>query len=175
MSLAAIIPAIAEDGSYYKIEKLAAHEQGVLHRAISVFIFDGEKVLLQKRAADKYHCPGLWANACCTHPHWEESTESAARRRLYEEMRIHLDLSRCNTIDYRANVGRNLEEHERVTLFRGSMSSSKPLPEPNPEEVARSRWAALPELRCEAAAEPERFAPWLRIYLNRWDELGLGQ
>src|SRR5207248_1208560 len=50
--------------------KLAAHQDGGrLHRAFSVFIFDSAgRMLLQRRAASKYHFGGLWTNTCCSHP-----------------------------------------------------------------------------------------------------------
>ena len=68
-----IIPAIAEDGTLYPVEKMAAHRAGQQHLAISVFVFSQNRLLLQQRAASKYHCPGKWANTCCTHPHWGET------------------------------------------------------------------------------------------------------
>ena len=173
MSLTAIIPAIAEDGSLYKIGKLEAHEKGALHLAISVFVFDGEALLIQKRADCKYHCPGLWANTCCSHPHWNESAESAADRRMVEELGCTLPLEKRGETTYRADVGGGLWEHERVTLFRGEIARDALALAPNPEEVSETRWATLPELQAEIAASPEDFAPWFRIYVSRWEELGL--
>ena len=80
-----IIPAIAEDGSLFPIEKMEAHRLGQQHLAISVFVFSGTRLLIQQRAAGKYHCPGRWANTCCSHPHWEETPEHAALRRVGED------------------------------------------------------------------------------------------
>ncbi|WP_425494016.1 NUDIX domain-containing protein [Hoeflea alexandrii] len=75
-----IIPAIAGDGSLYPVEKLKAHVDGLFHLAISIFVFDGEHLLIQKRASSKYHCGGLWANTCCSHPYWDEPIDRCARR-----------------------------------------------------------------------------------------------
>lgn len=55
-------------------EKIAAHKNPKLHRAFSIFVFNSRgELLIQKRAANKYHCPGLWANTCCGHPRPGES------------------------------------------------------------------------------------------------------
>ena len=76
-----IIPAIAADGSLYPVEKLMAHVEGLFHLAVSVFVFDGDRLLIQQRAHDKYHCGGMWANTCCTHPYWDEAAVTCAERR----------------------------------------------------------------------------------------------
>jgi len=172
--LSAIIPAISADGRLYKIEKLAAHQQGVLHPAISVFVFDGERLLIQRRAAGKYHCAGLWANTCCSHPHWGESMEDAAARRMIEELGCSAPLAAIGETEYRADVGDGLIEHERVSLFRGKARADTIQMRLNPEEVAQTRWVTIPDLKAQVGARPEHFAPWLRIYLDRWNTLGLG-
>ena len=169
-----IIPAIAEDGSLYRIEKMEAHRQGALHLAISVFIFDGEDMLVQRRAASKYHCPGMWANACCSHPHWDESAFDAATRRLGEELGCSLPLHDCGETTYRADVGGGLWEHEQVTLFRADIARDALSLDLNPDEVSEVRWASVDALRSEAEATPETITPWFRIYLNRWETLGVG-
>ena len=74
------------DGKLQPFEKLKAHELGLRHKAVSVFILNGDKLLLQQRSAGKYHTPRLWSNACCTHPQWEEDTETCAHRRLADEL-----------------------------------------------------------------------------------------
>ena len=84
----------AEDREIGTAPKLAAHQAGGrLHRAFSVFVLNSrDEVLLQRRAAGKYHGAGLWSNSCCGHPRPGESTPAAARRRLREEMGIDLEL-----------------------------------------------------------------------------------
>jgi isopentenyl-diphosphate delta-isomerase len=166
-----MIPAVAEDGSLFPIEKMHAHVMGQLHLAVSVFVFDGDFLLLQKRAAGKYHCGGLWANSCCTHPHWRETLEVCAVRRLREELGVSLVLTRHQTVDYEADVGNGLREHERVTLFSASADRRRLVPAPDPAEVEATRWISLNALRREAATYPERFTPWLRIYLDRFPDL----
>ena len=111
-----MIPAIAPDGSLYPIEKLAAHQEGQFHLAVSIFVFCGEDLLIQKRALSKYHCGGLWANTCCTHPFWQEDLATSAHRRLREEMGFDVALSATNLVDYAADVTNGLREWERVQV-----------------------------------------------------------
>jgi len=162
-----IIPAIAADGTLHPVEKLDAHRRGLLHVAISVFVRDGARVLLQRRALGKYHCGGLWANTCCTHPHFGERPADAAPRRLVEELGIALELAPRGVVEYRAEVGNGLVEHERVHLFLGRAAARGLALAPDPDEVMETRWTTLAELDREVAARPERFTPWMRIYLAR--------
>ncbi len=167
------ICAIDARGRRFPVGKLEAHRRGLLHDAVSVFVFDGEAMLLQRRAAAKYHCGGLWANACCTHPDWSEAPEASARRRLGEELGVDLALSEFGQTTYRAEVGDGLIEHERVRLFRATADSASLTVSPNPAEVSEVRWSRLPDLIEEVARSPYAFAPWLRIYLDRRERLGL--
>jgi isopentenyl-diphosphate delta-isomerase len=166
-----IITAVAANGTLFPIEKIHAHVTGQLHLAVSVFVFDGDLLLLQRRALGKYHCGGLWANSCCSHPHWRETVDACAARRLGEELGFSLALERHQTIDYVAAVGNGLREHERVTLFTASADHTQLVPSPDPEEVAATRWISLAELRREVANQPQSFTPWLRIYLQRFPDL----
>ncbi|MEM9811572.1 MAG: isopentenyl-diphosphate Delta-isomerase [Pseudomonadota bacterium] len=160
--MSALIPAWV-DGTLTPLDKLEVHRRGLRHPAISVFVMDGARTLLQQRALSKYHTPGLWANACCTHPYWGEPSTTCAARRLRQELGIRdLALTPRETIEYRADVGGGLVEHEVVDLFT---AEGRPEPAPNPEEVMATRWVTLDTLREEIAAAPERFTPWLRIYL----------
>ncbi|MGB0499518.1 MAG: NUDIX domain-containing protein, partial [Rubricella sp.] len=100
-----LIPAW-EDGVLRPVGKLEVHARAMRHPAISVFVMDGDRTLLQQRAAGKYHTPGLWANACCTHPHWGEDPLSCAQRRLDEELGLpEIALRFRDTVEYRADVG----------------------------------------------------------------------
>ena len=128
-------------------------------------------MLIQRRAVGKYHCGGRWANACCTHPDWGEDAGASARRRLREELGVELDLSEVGVTTYRADVGGGLIEHERVRLFRGDANREALHFDLNPLEVSEVRWASPAALSEEVAGYPDRFAPWFRIYLDRWAEL----
>ncbi len=162
---AQMIPAWGPDGTLAPVEKLEAHRRGLRHPAISVFVMDGAgRTLIQRRAAGKYHTPLLWANACCTHPRWGEDMAACAGRRLEEELGFTLPLTPRGEIEYRADVGGGLIEHELVSLFVAHAPDDLEI-RPNPEEVAATRWIAPDDLRAEIAAAPARFTPWLRIYL----------
>ena len=72
-----------QDNEIGSMEKMEAHQKGVLHRAFSVFIFNSKgELLLQQRADSKYHSPLKWTNTCCSHQRKGESTMDAAKRRL---------------------------------------------------------------------------------------------
>lgn len=153
------------DGTLTPVEKLRVHELGLRHKAVSVFLLAGDDILIQRRALGKYHTPGLWANTCCTHPLWDEPVDICAQRRLEQELGItNVTLTFRDTIEYRADVGGGLTEHEVVSLFVGSVERTLPL-DPNPNEVAETAWMSLSDLRAKIADTPEAFTPWLRIYL----------
>lgn len=146
-------------------EKLDVHRRGLRHKAVSVFANRGGRTLLQKRAAGKYHTPGLWANACCTHPAWGEAPDVCARRRLVEELNLEAGpLEHRGRIVYRADVGGGLIEHEEVEVFATELPEGAE-PAPNAAEVADTRWMTFDELDAALGREPEAFTPWLRIYL----------
>lgn len=168
-----MIPAIGGDGQDYAIEKIAAHRSGQLHWAVSVFVFDGEEMLIQRRADAKYHCGGLWANACCTHPHWGEELAHSARRRIGEELGAVFPLSPRAVIEYEAIVSSDMREHERVQIFRADIDRGQIRLRPDPDEVNELRWASVADLMQDARTAPEQFAPWFLIYLKRWHELDL--
>ena len=154
------------DGELRPVDKLVVHRRDLPHPAVSVFLFDGDRTLLQRRAAGKYHSAGLWANACCTHPRWGEPPEAAAARRLGEELGVGgMMLRWLARVGYRAEVGGGLSENERVEVFTAVAPAGLALA-PDPAEVASLRWATLATLRAEVAARPQDFAAWLRVYLD---------
>ena len=153
------------NGELTPVEKLAAHEHGLKHKAVSVFVMNQGRVLIQQRAMHKYHTPGLWANTCCTHPGWDESNVDCAVRRLDDELGIQgIYPSYKDTIEYRADVGNGLIEHEVVAVFVAETPADLHVT-PNPDEVMATRWINIYDLVAEAERHPEKFTPWLRIYL----------
>lgn len=168
--MADMIPAWV-DGALTPVEKLEVHRKGLRHKAVSVFVNCGEHTLIQRRALGKYHTPGLWANACCTHPHWEEDAAACAARRLGEELNLTgLAPVQTGQVGYRADVGGGLIEDEVVDVFVAA-AADRVAVSPNPAEVMDVRWLSFDALRREIAATPERFTPWLRIYLDRHGDL----
>ena len=142
-----MIPAWCDD-TLTPVEKLEAHKQGLKHKAVSVFLFHGDKVLIQQRAAEKYHTPNLWANTCCTHPHWGEDPALCAQRRLEEELGITGFMPKwVENLEYRADVGGGLVEHEVVDLFV-IHCDAQPDPEPS-----RGSGGAMADPRIARAAD----------------------
>lgn len=152
------------DQSIGQMEKLEAHEKGLLHRAFSVFIFNSEgKMLLQRRALHKYHSPGLWTNCCCSHPFPGESTIDAANRRLDEEMGMKCEINFAFAFKYKAEFDNGLVEHEYDHVFIGKTDQ---MPSINPDEVAEFKYVDVHELIAEVDKHPDDFTPWFKICLK---------
>lgn len=154
------------------MEKLEAHEKGLLHRAFSVLIYnDAGEMLIQKRAAGKYHTPGLWANACCSHPRAGEAVLEAASRRLREELGIELPpeaLHSGGAFIYKADFDNGLTEHEYDTMVIGSYNAeASDVISFDPQEVSDVRWVSMEALSAWVKAEPEAFTPWFKEILKR--------
>lgn len=143
------------------MEKMEAHEKGVLHRAFSVFIYNEKnELLLQQRALTKYHTPGLWTNTCCSHPRENEKTIDAAHRRMIEEMGFDCEFKEAFHFIYKADVGQGLIEHEFDRVFIGK---SNKLPNINREEVNDWKYMTMKDIREEMQKTPENFTVWFRI------------
>lgn len=138
--------------------KLEAHERGELHRAFSVFAVNSAgEILLQRRAAAKYHGGGLWSNSCCGHPRPGEATGAAAQRRLLEELGIECALEPVFAFTYRAVMAGGLTEHEIDHVFLGVLDED---PDPDPAEVGAWRWVTPEAIRAELRTHPDAFTPW---------------
>ncbi len=145
------------------LEKLRAHMEGALHRAFSVFVFNARgEMMLQRRAAAKYHSGGLWSNTCCSHPRPGEAVAAAAHRRLREEMGFDCALDEAFRFVYRADVGGGLTEHEYDHVFVGRFDGEPAL---NPAEVEAWRWVSTDQVCREVETTPEAFTFWFRVAL----------
>lgn len=148
-----------------RMGKKVAHAKPRLHRAFSVFLQNDNKLLLQRRALEKYHTGGLWANTCCSHPRPGEAVAEAASRRLWEEAGIrHQNLRPVFSFPYFAKLGEDLYEYEYDHVLLGEYDGSF---SPNPEEVAELQWVEIPALMEDMHAHPERYAPWFLICAPR--------
>lgn len=159
-----------QDRAIGTMEKLKAHREGILHRAISVFLFDEQgRLLIHQRAAHKYHSANLWTNTCCSHPRPGEHVLDAAHRRLNEEMGMEADLSFAFSFCYRAAFDNGLTEHEFDHVFVGRCSD---LPSPDPAEVAAYRWLNRSDIELDIAAQPDSYTEWFKlIYRQAFDWL----
>jgi len=150
------------------MNKLEAHQKGILHRAFSIFLFDKKgNILLQRRAKNKYHSPHQWTNACCSHPREDETYLQAAERRLREELGISCELEKKFDFIYKADVGGGLWEHELDHVFTGIYEGEFHL---NPEEVSEIRYISLQDLEQEIEKSPENFTEWFKIILKEYKQ-----
>lgn len=143
--------------------KTEAHKKALLHRAISVFIFnpDGEW-LLQRRAFSKYHSGGLWTNTCCTHPLPDESNLDAANRRLKQEMGMHCSLKELFSFTYKEALDNELTEHELDHVFIGTTDLA---PIINPNEVAEFKYVSYQDLELDITNNTSEYTAWFnKIY-----------
>lgn len=140
------------------MEKLEVHEKGLLHRAVTVYVFNSQhQLLLQQRASDKYHCGGLWSNTCCGHPYPHESTQHAAERRLFEEMGLRLKLTPVFELSYNLPLSNGLTEHEYGHVY---FAISDDAPRLNPQEADGWRYASLEAVDAEMQRDAAAFTPW---------------
>jgi isopentenyl-diphosphate delta-isomerase len=155
----------ADDRVIGTMSKLRAHQEGHLHRAVSVLVRDSAgALLLQRRAAEKYHSPGLWSNSCCGHPRPGESPHAAASRRLREELGLDCQLTHAFTFSYEAALGDGMREHEVDHVFVGQTDDA---PVPDPVEVGEWRRLQPELLHREMEANPEEFTVWFRVLMDR--------
>ena len=141
--------------------KMKAHRQGLLHRAFSVFIFNSDgKLLLQQRALNKYHSPGLWTNTVCSHQRQGESNISAGKRRLQEEMGMQAPLKEVFHFIYEARLDQGLTEHELDHVLIG-FSDESPLF--NPEEVMDYKWESPENIAEDIKKNPQNYTEWFKI------------
>ena len=146
--------------------KLEAHEKGVLHRAFSVFILNRKgQLMLQRRALDKYHSPGLWTNTCCSHPRESESNIEAGVRRLKEEMGFTTPLKPMFSFIYKSKFDNGLTEHEFDHVLLGYYDKQ---PFINTIEVSEWKWMSLDKIIIEIKNKPEEFTVWFKIIFERF-------
>jgi isopentenyl-diphosphate Delta-isomerase len=151
---------LTPEGQVRTLGKLAAHQQGVRHLAVSVFVFNlKNQLLLQQRAFGKYHSAGLWTNTCCTHPRLGESPAACAARRLRQEMGLRCPVTELLQFAYRGEVGNGLIEDEYDHVFTGVCEQD---PQPDASEVGGWKWVDVAELERDLGEHPERYTYWLR-------------
>ncbi|WP_092852770.1 isopentenyl-diphosphate Delta-isomerase [Algibacter pectinivorans] len=148
--------------------KMEAHEKAVLHRAFSVFIFnDKNELMLQQRALNKYHSPGLWTNTCCSHQRNGESNIEAGKRRLQEEMGFVVNLKESISFIYKAPFDNGLTEHEYDHVLLGHYNDEPVL---NPDEAASWKWMALEDVKADIAVNPKAYTEWFKVIFDKFYE-----
>lgn len=148
------------------MDKMEAHEKALLHRAFSVFIFnDLNELMLQQRAAEKYHSPLLWANTCCSHQRDGESNLGAGKRRLKEEMGFVCNLKESFSFIYKAPFDNGLTEHELDHVMTGIYNDE---PEINLDEVAAYKWMSIETIQTDIKDKPEIYTEWFKIIFKEF-------
>lgn len=148
--------------------KLEAHQKALLHRAFSVFIFnDKNELMLQQRALDKYHSPGLWTNTCCSHQRDGETNIEAGKRRLQEEMGFVVDLQESISFMYKAPFDNGLTEHEYDHVLLGKYNNK---PVINTSEAASWKWMLIEEVKDDIAIHPELYTEWFKVIFDKFYE-----
>ena len=146
--------------------KMEAHEKAVLHRAFSVFVFNEQnQLMLQQRAAEKYHSPLLWANTCCSHQRDGESNLEAGKRRLQEEMGFVCELEEKTSFIYKAPFDNGLTEHELDHVMVGYYNDE---PVINRAEVENFKWMTVEEVKADMALNPEIYTEWFKIIFEKF-------
>lgn len=146
--------------------KLQAHEEALLHRAFSVFILnDKNEVMLQQRAADKYHSPLLWTNTCCSHQRDGETNIHAGKRRLQEEMGFSVELKELFSFIYKAPFDNGLTEHEFDHVMIGYFNEQ---PHINKTEVESWKWMSIEDIKEDMKQQPEVYTEWFKIIFNKF-------
>jgi isopentenyl-diphosphate delta-isomerase len=147
-------------------DKMAAHEQALLHRAFSVFVLnDKNEVMLQQRASHKYHSPFLWTNTCCSHQRAGESNIQAGKRRLDEEMGFVTELKELFHFIYKAPFDNGLTEHELDHVMIGYSNDE---PKINSEEVENWKWMKIEDIKNDMEIHPEIYTVWFKIIFDKF-------
>ena len=157
----------ADDEEVGLLDKVSCHaDNGILHRAISVFLFNPNgDILLQQRHASKALWGGYWSNACCSHPRQQETTLEAAKRRVFEELGLSVPLNFCFKFQYQAAFNESHAEHELCSVFCGVTDRD---PDVNLTEVNAWEWVSAQELQRRVENEPSSLTPWLKM---EWEQL----
>ena len=152
------------------MEKIEAHEKALLHRAFSVFIFNKKReLMLQQRAAKKYHSPLLWTNTCCSHQRDGETNIEAGKRRLLEEMGFVTELKELFSFIYKAPFDNGLTEHELDHVMIGYYDDE---PNLNTDEVERFKWMSLEDVKADIEKRPKKYTAWFKIIFEKsYDKL----
>lgn len=155
-----------EDKKIGLMPKMQAHEEALLHRAFSVFILnDQNEIMLQQRAAHKYHSPLLWTNTCCSHQRDGETNLEAGKRRLQEEMGMEVTLKEVFSFIYKAPFDNGLTEHEYDHVMIG-FSNEEPVI--NTEEVESWKWMSIDAIKLDMIEKPEAYTEWFKIIFSKF-------
>ncbi|KAM9995264.1 hypothetical protein ACTFIY_001423 [Dictyostelium cf. discoideum] len=179
-------------GSKKETHLMVNINNGLLHRAFSIFLFNGEgKLLLQQRALEKITFPGYWTNTVCSHPLWivgseliEENAQGvkiAAKRKLNHELGVPSDQVNIDDFTFMTKIHYKSEskedpqwgEHEIDHILIMQKDGITINAEPN--EVMDYKYVSQEELDQLFKDEDEgkvKVTPWFRLialnHLKPW-------
>ncbi len=166
--MAEVILVNEQDNMIGSMEKMEAHQKGLLHRAFSIFIFNSRgELLLQQRASKKYHSGNLWTNTCCSHPMPGEDTLQAAHRRLNEEMGFDTYLEPAFSFIYKTGFDNGLTEHEFDHVYTGVYDGPVAF---NDTEVKDYCFMKADEIRNSMQHHPDKYTAWFKIAFPKLEE-----
>ena len=145
------------------MDKMEAHQKGVLHRAFSILVFNSKReLLLQKRAKHKYHSGGLCTNSCCSHPAPNESLQEATKSRLQHEMGIDTQPEFLYKFKYKCKLDKDLIEHELDHVYTAVFDG---VPKINEEEVEDWKFVSVEHLQHDLRQHPDQYTVWFKLIM----------
>ena len=154
-----------KDNSIGELSKIKVHKKSLLHRAVSVFIFDfSNKILLQKRCETKYHSANSWSNTACTYLRLDEDPIKVAHRRLYFEMGLNCELKHCFNFIYKLGLGNGLVNHEYDHVFIGH---SDIYPNFNKNEASEFKYMSIEDLEIDINKSPQNYTHWFKLCIPK--------
>ncbi len=130
-----------------------------LHRAFSLFLFNGRRQLLvTKRASSKKTFAGLWTNSVCGHVSPDEETIEAVQRRVYQELHIRAsDVREVAPYRYHFADKNGIVENEICPIFVGYTNEQPTLEK---SEVEDYRWVDWNEFLETIKNHAGSYSPW---------------
>jgi isopentenyl-diphosphate delta-isomerase len=148
-------------------DKLKVHEEGTLHRAFSIFIFNNKgEMLIHQRAHHKYHSPSLWTNACCSHLHENMTMDECVHDRLQFEMGFDANVDFQFKFTYHEQFENGLTEHETDHVYFGTWEG---IPSPNPNEVVNYKWISINDLKNDLNKNPQNYTYWFKHIMQNFE------
>ncbi len=143
-----------------QLERSRVHARGLLHRAVSVFVFNSRgELLIQKRTATKDEYPLRYTASASGHVSAGESYDETAPREMQEELGLTAPLTFLHQFAASPETA-----NEHTALYEATTDEP---PDPDPEEVCGLSWWTLDEVASRVARHPEDFTPPFRVLL-RW-------
>jgi len=150
-------------------DRATIHRDGLLHRAVHIFILNREgDLFLQKRSHRKDRFPDRWDSSAAGHVDADESYNDCAHRELKEELGIAADLTQCGRVPASGRT-----DQEFISIYSGVHEG--PLSW-NPNEIETGGFFRLEMIDRWINERPADFADgFLECYRTVRKQLGLGR